>query len=138
MLGNKITVNSDESFETFLANAREYYNTHKYLTITVDSGKKRTLPQNNALHLYCEQVANELNGAGYDFRTFIKQGIEVPFNRDLVKGYIWLPIMKAMFSKESTKDLERAEYPQVYEVVNRALSEKGIHVPFPNSEQVKK
>jgi len=96
-LGNKITVNSDKSLEDFLANIREHYEKHKYLTISVKTGKQRTSTQNNSMHLYCEQVADELNS-----------------------------------EKESTTELTRQECSEVYEVLNKHLSEKGIHVPWPH------
>jgi len=131
-LGNKITVNSDKSLEDFLANIREHYEKHKYLTISVKTGKQRTSTQNNSMHLYCEQVADELNSAGFDFRAFIREGIHVSFTRDLVKEYMWRVIQRAMFEKESTTELTRQECSEVYEVLNKHLSEKGIHVPWPH------
>lgn len=131
-LGNKITVNSDKSLEDFIENLRESYDKHKHLTISITTGQQRTSNQNRAMHLYCEHVAQELNNGGFEFRTFIKEGIHVYFTKDLVKDYMWRPVMEALFKKKSTVDLKRTECSEVYEVLNKHLSEKGIHVPFPH------
>ena len=34
---------------------------------------KRTLPQNNSIHLYCQQLADEFNAAGYDIKEVLKK-----------------------------------------------------------------
>jgi hypothetical protein len=43
--------------------------------------------------------------------------------------------MQAMFEIESTTKLERVQVSQVYDVLNRSLSEKyGISIPFPEGQ----
>lgn len=95
-----------------------------------------TIPQRNALHLWFRQIANELNAAGWDMRKTLKPGVEIPWTEDSVKTHIFKEVMKVMFDKESTNDLTTGEVSQVYEVVDRHLSQStGVHVPFPCEEK---
>lgn len=96
---------------------------------------KRTEAQNNALHKYCEDVANALNDAGITFTMFFKPGYEVPWSKYIVKENVWKPVLEAMFDVESTTQMEKSDVDKVYEVVNRKLSEYGVHVPFPKRDE---
>lgn len=97
---------------------------------------KRTLKQNSSLHLYCELLAEELNMAGLDMREVLKPSVDINWTSESVKEYLWRPIQKAMYQKQSTTELETAEVSRVYEVLNRHLGEKfGIHTPFPSIEE---
>lgn len=85
--------------------------------------KKRTLPQNRAMHKNFEMIAEKLNDAGYDVRKTIK--IDIPFTGMWVKEYMWKPIMKKMFKKDSTTLLKKAgEIDKCHEVLMRELGEK--------------
>ena len=96
---------------------------------------KRTLAQNRALHLYCKQVSEALNNAGYDMKTVIKA--DVSWNMLQVKELIWKPIQKAVINKESTTALKKDEIDSVYHTINRLLGEKfKIHVPFPSVDNL--
>lgn len=95
-----------------------------------------TIPQRNALHLWFRQLAEALNDSGHDMRKTLKPGVEIPWTEDSVKTHIFKEVMKVMFDKESTNDLTTGEVSQVYEVVDRHLSQStGVHVPFPCEEK---
>jgi len=96
---------------------------------------KRTLQQNRALHLYCKQVAEALNSAGYDMKKVIKA--DVQWTQLQVKELIWKPIQKALLNKESTTKLKKNELDLVYTTVAKLLAEKfGIDVEFPNKGDI--
>ncbi len=57
--------------------------------------------------------------------------MEIPFSPEIVKEHIWKPIQKAITDKDSTADLTTLEIQSTYENVNRALSNKGVHIPWP-------
>jgi len=98
--------------------------------------EKRTDKQNKSLHLFCGLLAEELNNSGLDMKKVLKPSIDIAWTSDSIKEYLWRPIQKVMFQKQSTTELETAEVSQVYEVLNRHLSEKfGITVPFPCDEK---
>lgn len=121
-----------EAYKTFLDVQFEKY---KYLRLNIKTGRQRTQQQNAALHLFCTQLADVLNDAGFDFRTFVKPGYPVPFNAELVKEYIWRPIQKIMFKKESTMKLNRDEVSKVYDVLNAHMAEHGIFVAWPSKDK---
>lgn len=100
-----------------------------------ENTKQRTILQNKSIHLWFTQVAEALNESGYDFRKTIKPNIDVPWSPQMVKDYMWRPILLTMFKKQSTADMKTDEVTKVWEVLNRHLGEKlGIHVPFPSVE----
>lgn len=96
----------------------------------------RTLPQNNALHLFCEQLAETLNNAGLPIQVVLKEVVDIDWNKDTVKELIWRPIQKAITNKESTTELDKvSEITEIYEHINRHFGERfGIHVPFPTDQ----
>lgn len=60
--------------------------------------------------------------------------VDVPWNKDLVHRLLWLPVQTALYpDKTSTTQLERMEMVNVFEVLNRHLSEKfGVSVEWPH------
>jgi hypothetical protein len=104
--------------------------------IEINSEKKRTNPQNRAIHLFCEWVSFELNNAGLNRKLKLPNigVVNVLWTKDSVKEGVWKPIQKALLDKESTSDLSSKEVTEVYDQINLWLSEKGISVPFPTEE----
>ena len=98
--------------------------------------RQRTITQNKALHLLFTQLAEELNEAGMDMRATLKPGIEIPWDSRMVKEYLWRTIMKAKLGKDSTTEMTTKDIDSIFEIINRALAGKGIHVPFPSIEEV--
>lgn len=99
--------------------------------------KQRTNQQNRSLHLYFTHLAEKLNEAGLDMRKTLKPEIEIPWSGKSVKEYLWRPIMKAQIGKESTTELTTKEIDEVFDVINRHLSEKfGLTVEFPSNESL--
>lgn len=130
-------INSEQALESQIANMRAQYAKHKYLRVDVKTGKQRTSTQNRALHKWCAMVAVALNDAGYDFRTFIKEGYPVPFNESLVKEHLWRPVQKVMTGKDSTTKPETHEYAEIYDVLNAKLAEHSVYVPWPSVETMR-
>ena len=97
---------------------------------------KRTDPQNNALHLFCERLAQELNDKGLDMRHTLKEDIDIPWTKENVKNFLWRPIQIAMTDKQSTTELTSGEPSRIHEVLSKHLGEKfGIYIPFPSDEE---
>jgi len=124
-------INSRQSLEAYKKYLDAEFEKHKYLRMTAKTGRQRTQTQNKALHVFVALLADELNAAGYDFRTFVREGYEVPWSPELVKDYIWRPIQKAITGKESTTKPETHEYAKIYDSVNLKMVEYGIFVPWP-------
>ena len=96
---------------------------------------QRTIPQNNALHKYFEQVAEALNNAGLDTKKTIQLfRVDIPWTTVSVKEVLWKTIQRSMLGKSSTTELDRlGEIEKCWEVLNRFLGERGIEsIPFPS------
>lgn len=90
--------------------------------------EQRTNLQNRSLHKFCEMLAEELNNAGYDMKATLKEDAEIPWNKDLVKEFLWKPIQKAMVDKTSTTEMDTTDPSKIHEVLMRHLGSKlGIN-----------
>lgn len=96
----------------------------------------RSSQQNRALHLLFKKLAIELNNAGYDMRKTLKQDVEIPWNTELVKEFLWRPVQGAMTQIESTTKLDTKTMNDIYDVLNREMAKRGIHVPFPSEKEL--
>jgi len=93
----------------------------------------RSEKQNNAMHLWFRQIAEELNDGGYHATHPFNNEVEVPFTEVLVKEMLYKPVIKAMYDKKSTAGLSGRELSEAAEVLVRWLAEhKGFLVPFPS------
>ena len=99
--------------------------------------EKRTLAQNNALHLYFTKVAEALNEKGITAQDIIKQDVEMFWTPVMIKE-LWKKIEKAMYGKSKTSELNKSdEIDRIYDVFNKMLIErtKGeVSVQFPSLE----
>jgi hypothetical protein len=98
----------------------------------------RTKRQNDSIHLYCTQLAEAMNEAGYDLKTIVEMIVKagVPLTKDNVKETIWKPIQMSMFTIDSTTALDTKQVSEVYETINRDIVPTGIHIPFPSITQL--
>ena len=53
-------VNSEPLLSKLIGDLRELWREHKYLRVTIKTGKDRSLDQNAILHAWITQIANEL------------------------------------------------------------------------------
>ncbi len=96
-------------------------------------GQKRTLTQNRALHLMFGHLAAALNASGFDMKRTLKADVDIPWNADTVKEYLWRPIQKAQLQKDSTADLTTKEIDEVLDTLIRHLGNvTGVQVNFPS------
>lgn len=101
--------------------------------------KKRSTAQNKALHKFCELLADELNNAGLDMKKVLKPNIDIPWNKDSVKEYLWKPVLEAVTMKNSTTEMSTTDPDKVWELLNRHIGEKfGVEIPeWPNETHSK-
>lgn len=89
-----------------------------------------TPAQFNSLHLWCGQVADCLNDAGFSVMQVLKHDAEIPWSKELVKEHLWRPIQKAMTGEESSKNPSKLEYPEISETLSRHLAQTlGVSIP---------
>jgi hypothetical protein len=96
---------------------------------------QRTSQQNKALWKWFELLAAELNAAGLDQRTVLKPSIAIAWDKDDIHDQLWIPVQKAVVKTGSTTELTKQQVSEIYDVLNRHLSEKfGVGVQFPSNE----
>lgn len=103
------------------------------------SEKQRTLQQNRALWKFFELLAESLNNSGLDMRVVLKPHINIPWTKNSIHDYLWLPIQKIMYGTDSTIFLHKIEQiDKVHEVLMRELGEKHEidFIPFPADESL--
>lgn len=131
-----LIANSEKSLQDAINQLTAAWKANRYITISWQAKKKRTLTQNSALHLYFRMLADALNDAGLDQRKTLKPNVEIPWNEAAIKELIWRPIQLAVVSKESSAELTTSEVQEVYEVLNRHLANRfGITVAWPEREE---
>lgn len=138
--GEGWTVNSDVSFNNFVKHVRGLYDKHKFVMFSWKTGRQRTDTQNAAIHVFCREIAEALNDAGFEMEVksdVLKSPVEVPWTMESVKELIWRPVQMANYpDKKSTTKLERTEVSEVAEVITRYLAEKkGVVAHFPSREK---
>lgn len=105
--------------------------------MTETKPKQRTENQNNALHLYFQQVAHELQSQGQTMQNVIKKldFCEITPTKQSVKDIIWRPIQETVVSKKSTAEMSKHEVNEVFEIVSMFLAKQfKIELPFPNDD----
>jgi len=108
----------------------------KGATIEINEVKQtRSNLQNRALHLYFTFCADALNDAGIDFvyRGIKGMDIEIAWNADIFKNFVWRPIQITLFEFESTTKLKTSEINQILDVLSRHFASLGLTVNFPNN-----
>lgn len=126
-------INNEKALEDYFVFLRSKLAKDKAIKVSVKSAKTRTLTQNKSLHKYCALLAEALNEAGLDMQTVLAEGTSIPWSESKVKEDIWRTVQVAALGKESTTKLETHEVSQVYDIVNRHISQTfGVFVPFPN------
>jgi hypothetical protein len=113
--------------------------------------QKRSSKQNRALHKWCSMMAEALNDAGFDLVEILLDDptcpdcgayigslgskIDIPWTKEIFKDRIWRRTQATALGIESTAECETADYPKVYEILNRHFSENyGLSVPWPSDE----
>lgn len=131
-MDSEFKVNSQQSLQKAVEAICAAWEEHKYITISFNTKKRRTITQNSAMHLYFRQLAEALNDAGLDQRKMLKRSVEMPWSEHSVKEFLWWPIQQAVTSKDSTARLNTKEVSMVYDVLNRHLAHKlGVVVAWP-------
>lgn len=96
--------------------------------------KTRSNLQNRALHLYFTYCSEALNDCGFEFSYRDVKGmeIEIPWNGELFKSFVWKPIQITLFDFESTTQLITEQINQILDVLSRHFAGLGITVNFPS------
>lgn len=96
----------------------------------------RTLIQNASIHLWCTQIADTLNRENFFIQDVIKMNTK--WNMIKAKEMIFKPVVKSLYTKDSTTKLKKDEFELIIDTIIRALSYKGVeNIPdFPSRESL--
>lgn len=131
-----LLINSEQALEAAIVQLRMQFKERKYVKAKLSYGKQRTLTQNRALHMFCQNLADTLNDAGLDQKKVLKPEVDIPWTMEAVKEGLWKPLQEAVTGLKSTTKPETSQYSAIYELLNRHLTMKlGIHEPWPVRNQ---
>ncbi len=96
--------------------------------------KTRSTLQNASLHQFFVLISDELNNLGLEFTYtgLTLKNLSSIYSPDIVKNFIFRPIMKSLFNIESTKELTTQQINDISDVLIKFFSEKGIYIAFPS------
>ncbi len=96
---------------------------------------KRTISQNNSIHLGCKQLADIMVENNITINMLIKK-IEVRPTMESVKT-VFRAMAKEKYNVDSTADLEKKQIDPIWEELVLALSDFiGETIPFPARENM--
>jgi hypothetical protein len=99
--------------------------------------KPRTLRQNSALWLFFTMLADNMNESGLDMKKVLKPEIDIRWTKQSVHDYLWIPLLKIMYGKDSTTDMNTGEIDKVLDAITKHLGEKfGLTVTFPSIDEL--
>ena len=101
--------------------------------------EQRTLQQNKALHLWMQQIADELNASGQSLGDGILVRVPVAFTGDNLKENVFKPYMGALYpDHESTTQLKKTELIELCKNLGVIIAERsGVLIPpFPSMESL--
>lgn len=130
MQGEFWEINSEQSLKNAIEHLEKLYAEKRYIRIQWDTTKRRTVTQNNALHLWLGQLSKTLNDAGMDMKKTLKPHVEIPWTMHSAKDHLWRPIQIAITGEESSTEPKRGDYSAIYETICRHLAQShGITAP---------
>ena len=101
--------------------------------------KIRSEKQQRSMELYFKLLAAKLEKAGLDIQTVLARAVSRPWNQLAVKELLWKEIQRATTGKKSTTKLDTREVNEIYDILNRHLTEKfgpDLHIPFPSEDEL--
>lgn len=104
--------------------------------IDIKDADMRTVTQNRAIHLWCDMLANTMNTQSMVIQDVIK--LNTKWDMLKVKEMIFKPVVKSLYTKDSTTKLNKDEFELIIDTIIRALSYKGVeNIPdFPSRDSL--
>ena len=142
-MGMGITVNGPRSLKTYHDTGDEYLERYKYFECYFKRlGGRRTPTQNKAMHKFFRDLSRELNRHDLDVKKVLAHSsprIAIPWDEEgRIAKELWRAVQINMGIDKSTTELTPKQVSDVYDVLNRYLSETyGVFVPFPDKNEMK-
>lgn len=138
-----LTINSDTSLQSALGSLRDEYRQHKYLKLSVKSGKPRSLDQNAISHAWYEQLARELSeddAIGWKSYCKLHHGIPILRSEDedfrgfydtAIKGMSYEKKLEAMKFLPVTSLMTKPQLSKYLEAMRADFLKHGVRLEFP-------
>lgn len=144
---SSITINSDNSLQDALGAMRELYAQHRYLKLSIKTGKARSLDQNAISHAWYEQLARELREDDtLGWKCFCKLTIGVPIMRAedeefreaydaVIKPLSYEKKLEAMKFWPVTSIMTKPQLSQYLVDMQGEFAKRGVRLDFPEDER---
>lgn len=141
-------INSAEGLSKFIGELRETWGTHKFVRVTVKTGKDRSLDYNALSHCWYQQVADELRedtalgvknfcklnfgipilrAEDDEFRTFYDAGMKLSLNYEQkIKAMAYMPVSSLLTQKQ---------FDQYARAMQEHYRTRGVVLEFPTQDE---
>ena len=142
MATDSILINSDISLQAALGDLRELYEQHKYIKLSVRTGKDRSKSQNDITHVWYEQIARELKeDSALGWKSYCKLHHGVPIMRmdaefreaydAAIKPLSYEKKLAVMKIMPVTSLMTKAQISEYAEAVQEDFLRRGVRLEFP-------
>ncbi len=137
------TINSAEGLQSFIGELRSLWEKHKYLRVTIKTGKDRSLPQNAITHAWYSQIARELREDDeLGWKSYCKLHHGVPILRaedeefrtaydSVIKPLAYENKLEAMKFWPVTSLMTKEQLSKYAEAVQADFLRRGVRLEFP-------
>lgn len=142
---NTVTINSDVSMSEAFGVLRELFMRHKFLRLSIKTGKDRTIPQNSIGHAWYAQLARELredDASGWKCYCKLHHGVPIlraedeqfrEFYDTAIKRLAYEQKLKAMEYVPVTSRMTTAQETAYLERVRDDFMARGVILKFPEA-----
>lgn len=136
-------INSAESLSTVIGELREQWARHKFLRLSIKTGKARSLDQNAVTHCWYEQIARELredDALGWKCYAKLHHGVPILRAEDAefretydsaIKGLSYEQKLKVMRLLPVTSLMTKEQLSKYAEAVQDDFRRRGVVLEFP-------
>lgn len=136
-------INSAESLSTVIGELREQWARHKFLRLSIKTGKARSLDQNAVTHCWYEQIARELredDALGWKCYAKLHHGVPILRAEDAefretydsaIKGLSYEQKLKVMRLLPVTSLMTKEQLSKYAEAVQDDFLRRGVVLEFP-------
>lgn len=94
----------------------------------------RSQAQNNALHAYLTNLAEEMDRNGYTMQDVVKsiKRAEIRPTMKAMKAVVWAPLQEVVAGTDTTKLLTTSEINRIVDTITKWTAEnfEGMYIPF--------
>ena len=140
-----LTINSDQSLSSAIGEIRDQFKSHRFLRVSIKTGKDRSLDQNSISHAWYEQISRELREeTPLGVKNFCKLNYGVPIlradNEEFRQQYdtVLKPLsydkkLLAMNFLPVTSLMTKAQLSQYLEAMQLAYADR-VKLEFPEQD----